>query len=88
MYPVYSTFEFEYGYGYPYLCFNGYEYRIIRIPFPYFHPFSQILAKKLGAPLKVIRAVPMASFLKQIPKRVIVNRNHPLQPIVFMPIIV
>jgi hypothetical protein len=34
-----TTFEFEYGYGYPYLWFSGYEYRIIQIPFPYFHPY-------------------------------------------------
>jgi hypothetical protein len=31
-------FENEYEYGYPYNHFCGYECRIIRIPFPHFHP--------------------------------------------------
>jgi hypothetical protein len=33
-----TTFEFEYGYGYPYLYFSGNGYRIVQIPFTYFHP--------------------------------------------------
>jgi hypothetical protein len=34
-----TTFDFEYGY--PYLHFNGHRYQIIRIPFPYFHPYPE-----------------------------------------------
>jgi hypothetical protein len=39
-----ATFEFEYGY--PYLCFSGYKYQIIQIPFPYFHPSAKGARKR------------------------------------------
>jgi hypothetical protein len=39
---IHFTTIFEFEYEYLYLCFSGYGYQIIRIPFPYFYPYSPL----------------------------------------------